>query len=622
MRLKWSVLAVVPAVVIVIAARMFIGCGPTMCESAENRVQGKFTACSLPGWSVWDHRTECSADFGRQTTCLAACYEASPCRVLRRDQPIHGDADLYRLSDCESECNKKGQEAPTCAAGKVVAIGEGGRLTCVNAPTIPCDAAADRVKGKFTACSLPGWSPWDHRTECSADFGRQTTCLAACYEASPCRVLRRDQPIHGDADLYRLTACESECNNKGQEAPTCTAGKVVAIGEGGRLACVNPPGTQPGEPDGSVRDGGRDGGVGGDGGCGTGCGGVTLVAAGQYHSCAVVAGTVKCWGANGYKQAGVTPPINVLRPTLTTPTMAGAVALSAGADHTCAILGGGEAWCWGRSGQGQVGAGGIQTNLPTFIGLAKTTAISAADDHSCAAADQKAWCWGSNEQGKLGTGGPTNQPKETPQRVPALSAGVTAIAAGGMHSCAIVSGAIKCWGNNDYGQLGNAGPGKTTPVDGPALAGVTAIVAGTSHTCALAGGAVKCWGKNDLGQLGDGSTTDSPTPVDVVGLGANVTALSAGEGHTCAVVAGAAKCWGDNARKQLGAPSVTTPSSTSPVDVQGLGSGVTQIDCGYRHTCAVVGGAAKCWGDNMNGQLGNGTMGAGTESATPVDVPL
>ncbi|MCC6747582.1 MAG: hypothetical protein IT371_07995 [Deltaproteobacteria bacterium] len=525
MRMKWSVLAVV--VVVVLAARMFVGCDPPSC------------------------------DYKAYGTCYVAEERAQ-----------------RRFEACYPGTNKR----------------------------YPFGRTGQQMEG------------------CDDDLGAKLSCEATCVEASPCSALDSRTP-RADPFRRRMTDCQTRCTRY-TTIPSCTRGTVIAIADDSGFECVDDPAIRPREPDGSARDGGRDGGVGGDGGCGTGCGGVTLVAAGQHHSCAVVAGTVKCWGANAYQQAGVATPIKLLQPTVTKPTMAGAVALSAGADHTCAILGGGEAWCWGRSAQGQVGAGGIQTNLPTFIGLAKTTAISAADDHTCAAADQKAWCWGSNEQGKLGTGGPSNQPKETPQRVPALSVGVTAIAAGGLHSCAIVSGAIKCWGNNDYGQLGSAGPGKITPVDGPALAGVTAIVAGTFHTCALAGGAVKCWGKNDLGQLGDGSTTDSPTPVDVVGLGANVTALSAGEGHTCAVVAGAAKCWGDNARKQLGAPSVTTASSTSPVDVQGLGSGVTQIDCGYRHTCAVVGAAAKCWGDNEAGQLGNGKMGAGTESATPVDVPL
>jgi hypothetical protein len=228
-------------------------------------------------------------------------------------------------------------------------------------------------------------------------------------------------------------------------------------------------------------------------------------------------------------------------------------------------------------------------------------------------------CWGDNEFGTLGDNSGVYL-TTTPVDVEGLSGAVAEIAAGDFHACVRTqAGGVKCWGNNFYGQVGD---GTTTnqraPVDVSGLgSGVFAIAAGRWHSCAVIAGGARCWGENGAGQLGDNTLTSRTTPVDVIGLGSNVTAIAAGDQHTCALTSGGGvKCWGSNFFGQLG--DTTNTNRKMPVDVEGLGSGVIAIAAAGFFTCALTSsGAVKCWGWNEAGQLGGGS---GPDQPSPVDV--
>ena len=157
------------------------------------------------------------------------------------------------------------------------------------------------------------------------------------------------------------------------------------------------------------------------------------------------------------------------------------------------------------------------------------------------------------------------------------------------------------------------------PANEPAggLTDVVAIAAGQSFSCAITGSReVRCWGAGYRGQLGNGDTADSTTPVMVAGL-SDVESISSWNAFSCAVLRDRrAACWGDNAHGSLGDGSTVAFSST-PVGVRGLDN-VRAISTGYHHACALLmNGRVKCWGENDNGQLGNG---GSVDSPTPVDV--
>jgi hypothetical protein len=166
--------------------------------------------------------------------------------------------------------------------------------------------------------------------------------------------------------------------------------------------------------------------------------------------------------------------------------------------------------------------------------------LATGGNHTCAVLETgRVMCWGANGSGQLGDG--TNASRDLPVDVVGLSSGFSAVSAGASHTCAVSdTGSLKCWGSNFYGQLGNGttGPSSMVPVDVTGLtAAVTALSLGGGHTCALlSSGGVRCWGRNDYGQLGDGTTTARSTPTVVTGLPDDVAAVSTGYYFSCALL--------------------------------------------------------------------------------------
>ena len=344
------------------------------------------------------------------------------------------------------------------------------------------------------------------------------------------------------------------------------------------------------------------------------------VSAGNSHSCAVsTAGGVKCWGLSTLSDGSTT---NSAVPVDVVGLGSGVKAVSAGLGYTCAVTLAGAVKCWGDNTYGQLGNGTTTSSaVPVgVVGLGSgVVAVSAGEFHSCAVTSAGAVkCWGHNAFGEVGDG--TTAQSVAPVGVVGLGSGVVAVSAGEFHSCAVtLAGAVKCWGFNAVGELGDGTTAQSVaPVGVVGLgSGVVAVSASGFHSCAVtSGGSVRCWGRNPNGELGDGTTIDSAVPVGVVGLGSGVVAVSASRSDSCAVTSlGAVKCWGYG---DLGAGAST--QSAVPVGVVGLGSGAVAVSAGGHHSCVrTSAGAVRCWGDNAQGELG---VGATSESSVPVVVAL
>ena len=314
-----------------------------------------------------------------------------------------------------------------------------------------------------------------------------------------------------------------------------------------------------------------------------------------------------------------------------------ATQVATGAKNSFALLSDGSVFAWGANSSGQLGPAGPTStsgqaplsNVPIRVtSLGKAKAIAAGDSHVCALlSDGTVWCWGAINQGEVGNGQVADSFVATPVQVSGLPAGVTAIAASGNNSCAVVgsTGAVYCWGDNTSSQLGSNASGDSvgTPVMAAGIGSFdTAVATGGGVTCAFPA-FTYCWGNNGESELAKPASAPTTTPTFVSDGGDSPQQMAVAHTHTCELRAsGGIYCWGLNELGDLGDKDTAVGSvAATPVKVDGLSTAAVGIASGYLETCAaLLNGTVWCWGSERSGALGNGVTSSDGYSASPVQV--
>ena len=327
-----------------------------------------------------------------------------------------------------------------------------------------------------------------------------------------------------------------------------------------------------------------------------------------------------CWGAVPPDAAGQTT-------TATSPVLvaglSGVRELANGGSHRCALTIAGGVMCWGANDSGQLGIGTTDYSATPVTPLGLKTGVlhvSAGLGHSCVVKiNGTVLCWGDGDSGQIGDGARTD--RLVPTAMPSLGPSWT-VEAGGNFSCAVLlDRTVKCWGDSLYGQVGSGDTlNHPSPMPALGLANVNRLALGWATACAITTDTrIWCWGRNSSGQAGTGTTgtyqVSMLVPNLVPEITGGVSAVDVGWGHACAIVNGSMLCWGANESGQQGQGTVSNTWTTEPIAVPGM-TNVTSIAVGDSHTCAIT-GSLYCWGNNNRGQIGDATT-QRRASPTPV----
>jgi alpha-tubulin suppressor-like RCC1 family protein len=360
-----------------------------------------------------------------------------------------------------------------------------------------------------------------------------------------------------------------------------------------------------------------------------------MVAAGGWNanydgvSCGIASGGTFCWGSHDDGQLGAPNAGSPELVPILVRTPAVFVELSAGGSHVCGRTQVGAVYCWGRGTEGQLGNGSTASSVePVLVsgtgpGGLVVESISAGHHHTCAlVTGRSAYCWGENRFGEIGDGSATL--RSVPAKVSGSGAGAlqfASISAGSWFTCGSTTAfAVWCWGEGSGGRLGSSISQSASPVQvigtGSGTLRIDVVSAGLGHACGVTvppdAGKVYCWGVNTYGGLGNGSTQSSSVPV-LASAPELFSAVEVGTDFTCGLsISNTAYCWGRNFSGEVGSGSpanfVTTPTSiAAPPGVR-----FRAISAGGMHGCAVANvnaatGDVYCWGMNDDGRLGDGT---------------